>query len=1063
MKHWRKLLSLCCCGFFVLFFFVFSSYYELHSDSSLISSFANYNELYGFEEVSTSPLALVSNSKSGPVHLKNLVVFIKFSDSDTLTSHHLDDLESVRNAEKIYNSDTFSMNTVNGVLNVPSFKTYFKRQSYGNLLIDTEIFPKKNGNVVSYQSNHPMGYYQKYSASNPIGYRNSEESLARETELINQAILSVQSQIENSVSSSEIDLKNDGVVDSINFVVEGLSAFSSNISWGDLLWSHKLDNSNLTATIFGKRVIGYNLLYAYDYTETAGLFSLDKGTYGTLIHEYGHTLGFSDLYRHGASSGERPVGFFDVMGNVIGSNPQSFLSYFISDYRAETNWHQPLPVVNTSKTVTLVKPSYIDPQEQRAVKIQLDDGNDEYFILEYHEKMNTYPDYSVDESGVILYRVNEKNKNVGNNGSGTNGQQDLIYVFRPNETTLGAAKGNLSEATLTMKRPTLGKNITIGNTNFDSNTIYYSDGSNSGLVLRVTNQTKDSVTVEITFPTLNGSGTKSDPYLIDSVNSFLFYMTRSTTGKYYKLLNNLDFASVTDYPAITFEGYLDGSSKTLKNITTKGTGIFQDIGSFSTSSVVENLYVENIQVKPLKGDYLGGLSSVVTHGTIRNVHLKSGSVTNIAHSFNTMSSTGGLVGNISNTTTIDHCSSSLSVQAPSNVGGLIGINMNGTIQNSFSNGVVSGTNYVGGVIGLQSISDSVYHVPSHVYYDMTNQKINAVGGASALHNASSLSLSSLSKGIVGVSVPKEITLKEAERVAYFVVTTPNTSLSLTYSSNTSIATYETGYVRGVKVGSTNLSVTLRIGTLSMPFSTKVIVTKAPVTTIDITGITLNTTNASLDVGATLQLSKTILPSNTTMSKTVTWSSSNTSIAVVDNTGKVTAKKAGTVLITATTVNGKKASATITVKAKPVSLVETEVLKYYGLVKKDNYVYGFSLGAKIEDVKKLLSSHSDVKLVNFQNSSNQNISTGIISTNMKFTLQFNQKEYRYTVVIRGDVNGDGKIYATDYVKIKNHIMGKTKLTGAYFMAADINQDNQIYATDYMKIKNHIMGKSTISQK
>ena len=116
MKHWRKFLSLCCCGFFVLFFFVFSSYYELHSDSSLISSFANYNELYGFEEVSTSPLALVSNSKSGPVHLKNLVVFIKFSDSDTLTSHHLDDLESVRNAEKIYNSDTFSMNTVNGVL-----------------------------------------------------------------------------------------------------------------------------------------------------------------------------------------------------------------------------------------------------------------------------------------------------------------------------------------------------------------------------------------------------------------------------------------------------------------------------------------------------------------------------------------------------------------------------------------------------------------------------------------------------------------------------------------------------------------------------------------------------------------------------------------------------------------------------------------------------------------------------------------------------------------------------------------------------------------------------------
>ena len=83
--------------------------------------------------------------------------------------------------------------------------------------------------------------------------------------------------------------------------------------------------------------------------------------------------------------------------------------------------------------------------------------------------------------------------------------------------------------------------------------------------------------------------------------------------------------------------------------------------------------------------------------------------------------------------------------------------------------------------------------------------------------------------------------------------------------------------------------------------------------------------------------------------------------------------------------------------------------------------------------------------------------------MKFVLRFNQKEYSYTVVVKGDVNGDGKIYATDYVKVKNHIMGKSKLVGAYYMAADINNDSQIYATDYMKIKNHIMGKNKIEQK
>lgn len=67
-----------------------------------------------------------------------------------------------------------------------------------------------------------------------------------------------------------------------------------------------------------------------------------------------------------------------------------------------------------------------------------------------------------------------------------------------------------------------------------------------------------------------------------------------------------------------------------------------------------------------------------------------------------------------------------------------------------------------------------------------------------------------------------------------------------------------------------------------------------------------------------------------------------------------------------------------------------------------------------------------------------------------------------LLVYGDVNGDGNIYATDYVKIKNHIMDKSKLTGIYKKAADVNRDGNIYATDYVKIKNSIMGKGSIQQ-
>lgn len=59
------------------------------------------------------------------------------------------------------------------------------------------------------------------------------------------------------------------------------------------------------------------------------------------------------------------------------------------------------------------------------------------------------------------------------------------------------------------------------------------------------------------------------------------------------------------------------------------------------------------------------------------------------------------------------------------------------------------------------------------------------------------------------------------------------------------------------------------------------------------------------------------------------------------------------------------------------------------------------------------------------------------------------------IILGDVNGDGKISPVDYVKVKNHIIGKSVLTGDSLKAADVNQDGKISPVDYVKIKNKII--------
>lgn len=84
-------------------------------------------------------------------------------------------------------------------------------------------------------------------------------------------------------------------------------------------------------------------------------------------------------------------------------------------------------------------------------------------------------------------------------------------------------------------------------------------------------------------------------------------------------------------------------------------------------------------------------------------------------------------------------------------------------------------------------------------------------------------------------------------------------------------------------------------------------------TVNVAGITLNRTGASLVKGKTLQLTATITPENAT-NRAVNWASSNTKIATVDSAGKVTAKAAGTVTITCTAQadSGKKATCKVTV-------------------------------------------------------------------------------------------------------------------------------------------------------
>jgi uncharacterized protein YjdB len=124
---------------------------------------------------------------------------------------------------------------------------------------------------------------------------------------------------------------------------------------------------------------------------------------------------------------------------------------------------------------------------------------------------------------------------------------------------------------------------------------------------------------------------------------------------------------------------------------------------------------------------------------------------------------------------------------------------------------------------------------------------------------------------------------------------------------TSVNQYlDTATFKGIKVGTTYLKVNVK-GEPNYFAIVPVYVTSNEVAA---TGITVNT-NISLEVGDGYYLSTLVLPYNTT-NKTVNYYSSNTNIATVNSSGKVTGINSGAVVITAETSNGYKAYCIATV-------------------------------------------------------------------------------------------------------------------------------------------------------
>ena len=280
--------------------------------------------------------------------------------------------------------------------------------------------------------------------------------------------------------------------------------------------SRKADWGDNQTLLYGWHVGAYNVLP----TSMLRLGTTYDQGYALASHEFLHTLGAPDLYRTAGEAGD-PVGrWWDLM-----AGPNLTASYPLAYTRRELGWME-IETLKDSGTYTLW------PAERtsgtRAYILKTSRSDSEFFVVEYRkkpEKENRQDyDYYIPESGLIVYRVNNA-VDYHTNKEGNN----YIYVFRKDTTDPAKAQEDAYKATVGGQyRGSLGSSDL--NAPYTADTIFYSDGSNSGIVINnVVTKEDGSVSFDVEFPVLS-----ADSYWLpkgESINGLSSpAITGDTTG-----------------------------------------------------------------------------------------------------------------------------------------------------------------------------------------------------------------------------------------------------------------------------------------------------------------------------------------------------------------------------------------------------------------------------------------------------------------------------------------------------------------------------------------------------
>ena len=131
---------------------------------------------------------------------------------------------------------------------------------------------------------------------------------------------------------------------------------------------------------------------------------------------------------------------------------------------------------------------------------------------------------------------------------------------------------------------------------------------------------------------------------------------------------------------------------------------------------------------------------------------------------------------------------------------------------------------------------------------------------------------------------------------------------------------------------------------------------------------------------------------------------------------------------------------------------------YKIEDETKYITKVSPNTNKETFMKNITTNGNMKVLNKQGSEIQN--NDLVGTGYTLQVEYKGTIYEYIIGVRGDLDGNGQITATDLSTLNQKLTNKIKLTGILEKSADIDFDGQITVTDLSTLNQALIKKVTL---